>query len=440
MREFQKRQLLDIITNLHLLHREIQERMEQREYQTVLQELNDCQEVAIQIGEAIEKIEGEGTAAVTYLEQYCEVIYQISTKIEKIQAQEVFLSLEKMLGKVENAIRNMEVKKIVVFMPYKASMWDSLESVWRAVNKDEGWESLVMPIPYFNKNADGSLGEMIYEGENFPEDVPITDWNQYSLEVEHPDIIFIHNPYDQCNYVTSIHPFFYSSKIRKYTDKLVYIPYFVHQKDTVKENYCVLPGVVYADVVVLQSDKVRQQYIKYFSEEFPQLVEKLGKEAIEQKFQALGSPKFDGNAKSEIEVPEEWRSFLAIGNKEKKVIFFNTHLNSLMKGKSEQFFQKLEEVFEFFKKTEDVVLLWRPHPLMVATAQSMNPEAVEPYLQLVGKYQREKIGIYDDSKDLHRAINLADGYYGDSSSVVELFRQQEKPIMIMNHYVIEEEV
>ena len=40
-----------------------------------------------------------------------------------------------------------------------------------------------------------------------------------------------------------------------YTEKLVYIPYFVHQNDIVAEHYCVLPGTIYADVVILQSEK-----------------------------------------------------------------------------------------------------------------------------------------------------------------------------------------
>ena len=30
----------------------------------------------------------------------------------------------------------MKVRKEVVFLPYKASMWDSLESVWKAAEED----------------------------------------------------------------------------------------------------------------------------------------------------------------------------------------------------------------------------------------------------------------------------------------------------------------
>ncbi len=434
MRQFHKTQLLDVITSLHMLHQTMKEKLERREYTSVQTALCDAQEAAIQIGEAIEQLAGTGTEAVTCLEHYCERVYQMNEQLEEIPAKKAYKSLEEPLIKAENAIRHMPVKKTAVFLPYKVSMWDSFESVWRAACQDEEWDVLVVPIPYFGKNEDGSLAQMQYEGEKFPEDVPIVDWQQYSLERERPDVIFIHNPYDQYNLLTTIHPYFYASKIREYTNKLVYIPYFVHQNDMVKEDYCILPGTLYADVVVLQSERVREQYIKYYTAALPELTQKVGMRAIEEKFQALGSPKLDVVEREDSVIPEEWKEFLS---HDKKVIFFNTHWTGLAKGKSEQFLKKLDWVFRFFAKREDVVLLWRPHPLMMETIVSRNPGAEEPYRKLVERYQEQKIGIYDDSTDLHRAINLSDAYYGDRSSVVEMFRQQGKPIMIMNHNIVE---
>ncbi len=434
MRKFQKNQILDIMENIHTIHLRVKEKLGQKEYDTVQTELSDCQEAAIQLGEAIEQIAGEGTDVVSYLERYCERVYQISVERETVLPQKAYKSLEENLIKAENALKSMTTEKVAVFLPYKASMWDSLESVWRAADADSEWTSLVMPIPYFTKNKDGSPGEMQYEGADFPPYVPIVDWQQYALEGLQPDVIFIHNPYDQYNLVTTVHPYFYASKIRKYTDKLVYIPYFVHKNEVVLEHYCILPGTLYANMVILQSEKVREQYIRYYSAALPELVKKLGKTAIKQKFQAFGSPKLDVEETKETLIPDKWKPFL---EKNIKVLFFNTHLSSVMKGKSEQFLKKLDWIFNYFQKRKDVVLLWRPHPLMLETAASMNPEAVEPYVQLVNRYREEQVGIYDDSKDLHRAINLSDAYYGDTSSVVELFRHQGKPIMIMNHEVID---
>ncbi|MDE7247386.1 MAG: hypothetical protein K2N43_05825 [Lachnospiraceae bacterium] len=334
MRQFHKTQLLDVITSLHMLHQTMKEKLECKDYASVQTALCDAQEAAIQIGEAIEQLAGTGTEAVTCLEHYCERVYQINEQIEEIPAKKVYKSLEEVLIKAENAIRHMPVKKTAVFLPYKVAMWDSFESVWRAACQDEEWDVLVVPIPYFGKNEDGSLAQMQYEGAEFPEDVPIVDWQQYSLEQERPDVIFIHNPYDQCNLLTTIHPYFYASKIREYTNKLVYIPYFVHQNDTVKEDYCILPGTLYADVVVLQSERVREQYIKYYTEALPELTQRVGMRAIEEKFQALGSPKLDVVEREDSIIPEEWKEFFG---QDKKVIFLIRIGADLQKAKVSSF-------------------------------------------------------------------------------------------------------
>lgn len=442
MRKREKDSLLEIMDTLADGMREVRRLIGSCQEETAISLLADCQEAAIAVGSAVEEAEGEGTRAVAVLEELCELIYRCANCLSlggREDMADIGMKMEDKCAEAENAlIHDIKEEKLVVFLPYKASMWDSLESVWRASREDDGWISMVMPIPYFDKNSDGTLGEMQYEGGDFPSDVPITDWRQFSLEKEHPDIIFIHNPYDQYNYITTVHPLFYASRIREYTEKLVYIPYFIHQNERVSDTYCVLPGTIYADTVVLQSEKVRGQYIRYFEEALPELVRRQGREAVEEKFQAWGSPKLDAlhEERGDSELPDDWKELLGKGGK--KVIFFNTHLGNLMKGNSGRFFKKMEWVFRFFEKRKDAVLLWRPHPLSLDTAKSMNPEAVKPYLALIEKYRKHKIGIYDDSKDLHRAVNLADAYYGDRSSVTELFRQQGKPVMIMDCEVLEE--
>lgn len=437
MRKKEKNRLLEIIDTLGDGIREAGQLVEAFREEEAATLLADCQDAAIAIGNVVEQTEKAETRTVRLLEELCELIYACASSGEFEEKRKVCGQMEDKLTETKEEFRyGIKEEKLAVFLPYKASMWDSLESVWKASNEDDAWTNIVMPIPYFNKKPDGTLGEMQYEGNEFPADVPVTDWQHFSLEEEHPDIIFIHNPYDQCNYVTTVHPMFYSSKIRAYTDKLVYISYFIHQNDMVADTYCVLPGTIYADIVVLQSEKVREQYIKYYEEALPELVQKQGRKAVEDKFQAWGSPKFDAGYENDTAIPDEWKDML--GNGEKKVIFCNTHLSGLMKERSEQFFKKMEWVFRFFRGREDAVLLWRPHPLSLDTAKSMNPQAVAPYLQLIEEYKERKIGIYDDSKDLHRAVNLSDAYYGDRSSVTELFRQQGKPVMIMDYEVMEE--
>ena len=441
MRKREKNRLLEIMDTLFGAVGEIRQFIGSSQEEAAVSLLADCQEAAIAIGNAIEQAEGAGTRTVSLLEELCELIYGCASSIPSdgsgTSASIGMQIADKCVEAREELIHGIKEQKLAVFLPYKVSMWDSLESIWKAASEDRDWISTVMPIPYFDKKADGTLGEMRYEGEDFPPDVPVADWEKFSLEKERPDIIFIHNPYDQYNYVTTVHPLFYASRIKQYTEKLVYIPYFIHQNDMVEDTYCLLPGVIYADIVVLQSEKVREQYIRYFEETLPELVQKQGQK-MEDKFQAWGSPKLDALYREEGEeaLPGDWKELLGGGNK--KVIFFNTHLSRLMKENSDGFFKKMEWVFRIFGRRDDVVLLWRPHPLSLDTAKSMNPGAVRPYLDLVEQYKKEKIGSYDDSGDLHRAVKMADAYYGDRSSVTELFRQQGKPVMIMDCEVLEE--
>ena len=94
--------------------------------------------------------------------------------------------------------------------------------------------------------------------------------------------------------------------------------------------------------------------------------------------------------------------------------------------------EKIEQVIATFKQQDDVVLWWRPHPLLQSTFSAMRPQSYDYYMEIVKRFKDEQIGIYDDTAELHRAIAYADAYYGDVSSVVELFKQTGKPILLQN--------
>ena len=79
-----------------------------------------------------------------------------------------------------------------------------------------------------------------------------------------------------------------------------------------------------------------------------------------------------------------------------------------------------------------MALLWRPHPLIRATIESMRPQLWEEYEKIVRQYREEGWGIYDDTADVDRAVAMCDGYYGDGSSVVQLCQKTGVPVMIQN--------
>ena len=294
---------------------------------------------------------------------------------------------------------------------------------------------------------------MHYEGGDFPKNIEITDWQTYSLEERKPDMIFIHNPYDEWNHVTSVHPRFYARNLKQFTNQLVYIPYFIlgdikaddpdrEGKIEGMKHFCFTPGIIYADKVIVQSEDMRRIYFDEYLYEAKEAVLAESREKLEEKILGLGSPKVDkvlNTQVTEMDIPEEWRKIIQKHDGERKmIVFYNTGVSALLSF-SEKWVDKINNVLDIFKENQDeIALLWRPHPLIENTMKSMRPELLEQYLAIREKYISEGWGIYDDTAELDRAIALSDAYYGDSSSVVQLFQQTGKPIMIQNMGVLKE--
>lgn len=406
--------------------------------QLVIKLLADMQNLAIAFGTRVEKLKGLETGTVAELEKYCECLFLVNESIGMAEAADAIKNLTMQLEQVKSAFEvDFPDKKEIVFLPYKASMWDSLESVWKAADADPECDAYVIPIPYYDKNPDGTFGTLHYEGDMYPSYLEITSYEEYNIVDRCPDIIYIHNPYDEHNLVTSVAPDFYSHNLKKYTKCLVYIPYFVideNRKLDQIEHYVLTSAVINADVVVVQSDKVKEKYIEILNKFYREN----GREVpdFSNKILGIGSPKFDAvnRKKPKLEdIPKEWRKIIGDGNK--KIVFYNTHLSLLMPAYSKIFLRKLQEVLSYFKQREDVILLWRPHPLTIQTIKSMNPEVLELYLDIVNRYKDEKWGIYDDTADMERSIALSDAYYGSESSVTVVYRQTGKPVLLHNEKI-----
>ena len=210
------------------IHEQLEVLMQYGEKETVLQLLQEMQNVAVGIGESIEKKVGEETQTVACLEQYCEMAYQV---YEMICEQgmpdpgEVRAILDETVQMIMQEAEQLKIRREVVFMPYHASHWSVLESLWKEASADEDCDVKVVPIPYYYKRQMGAaLSEMQYDGDQFPDYVQITPYYEYFVENNHPDIIYIQNPYDQWNYSVTVNEKYYSSELWKNTEKLIYIP------------------------------------------------------------------------------------------------------------------------------------------------------------------------------------------------------------------------
>lgn len=442
MRKYIKSQTISILNTLIKANRSIKDVLKSGNAEALSTLLTDCQEAAISVGNSIEQSEGEGTEAVRYLEEYCEALYLISTGNKDAAS-----NLDNCIRECVSRVSDFKETREVVFLPYKASMWDSLEAVYLKEKEDPDCTALVVPIPYYDKNPDGSFKERHYEINEYPENIEVIPFDRYDFENRHPDEIYIHNPYDEWNLITSVEPYFYTPNLKKMTDKLVYIPYFVladvtdpDNEDYLKgiEHFVTVPGVVNSDEVRVQSKEMARAYINILVRMFREAgnKERANRNYWEKRIIGAGSPKFDKileAVKKEYELPEEWEKLTKKpdGSK-KKIILYNTSVGALLK-EDEKMTDKIRRALEIFYENRDsVVLWWRPHPLIRATIESMRPKLWEDYSSIVEDYKKAGWGIYDDTPDMDRALAMADAYYGDHSSLVQLCQKIEMPIMIQN--------
>lgn len=420
MRKFLKNSILEIFQTIYEAHKIIRNFIKEKNYENAKSVLIDCQSSAAQICKTIENSDGNSCVTIGILKEYCDCVYDIFMSISKeANGREIKSQLDKQLDKVEKSVKNdIKVKLEIVFAPYKASMWDSLESIWKAANEDPDCDAYVVVAPYYDRNPDHSLGTFHYEGGLFPEYVPVIHYNKYNFKARKPDAIYIHYPYDNCNYVTTIDQRFYSFNLKKYTDKLVYIPYYA-TSGTMSDGQAMLSAYVYSDYMVFQSEKITSF---------------VDNRIDRNKILTFGSPKFDkiiNICENPPEPPENWKPFM----EGKKVYFYNTSLGGLLEN-TRMFISKMKYVFETFARHNDVCLIWRPHPLFESTLKSMRSYALEAYNILKDFYICNNIGIYDDTPDVSNTIALCDAYIGDTStSITSLFGVAGKPMFSLNNNI-----
>ncbi|MDB7636544.1 hypothetical protein [Ligilactobacillus ruminis] len=355
--------------------------------------------------------------------EYLELLDKFKESVSKINLEDAAEISKKMKELVSDSI----VYKIV-FMPYKASMWDSLESIWMAADKDERCEALVVPITYYELDSNQKQVKKVNERDRFPEYVNTINDEEYDLENDFPDIIYIHNPYDNTNLVTRVDSRYYSWNLKKYCEKLVYVPYY-KWVDGVSSTLF-KSAMHYADYTVQSSDDAVKRYI----EASPEYAGILGMEnivvrkAMEKKLINLGSPEVDkvlSLSKDTVLMPDDWKGKVI---KSRVNVLYNTTLDEIVKSKT---FDKVKETLEFFKNNRDKsFVIWRPHPLLRQTLVSMLPNLVNKYDEIMSEFINGNYGVLDTNESMYYAIFWSDMCYGcKTSSLTELYKYTGKMVL-----------
>ena len=159
--------------------------------------------------------------------------------------------------------------KDILFIVPKATDWKYLDFYYKKLKADSKNRLTVMPIPFYDCDLLKEPKRVNYEINDFPEELNTVSYMSVNINERHYDEIIISFPYDQYDYTEMIEEKYFAVNLREQTDKLVYIsPFFTDDNEALSgkdqiamKHYVTVPGVIYADRVFVQSEKMKKAYI-----------------------------------------------------------------------------------------------------------------------------------------------------------------------------------
>ena len=410
------------------------------------------QQLAIDFGTMLEQVGYEKSEIVKRLEQYCEKLYQLYqmfvTAESEIQDKVVTGQCSDTdsrytnLNKLSDAMQMIEKewsqdarsKKTILFLISHSTEWDNIRLLWK--EKLEGPDSVpyLVILPYYDKDYDGSPMEWHMEeirlteltGVNPNQILDLKQFTVEHLELLHPEQIYIQNPYDEWNPNISIPPLFYASSIRKYTDELIYVsPYGtgeLYGKDSREyrnmQYYVTMPGVMYADRILLNSENKKKWYVEKLTE----FAGEETKEAWEKKIQVWNT---EVNSGTQCEHETN-------GAADKKKLLYGISLGTYVEN-AEAARRKIKDnlqIFEEHKNNIEVTAYLFPENVN-DTWKGIKEEIEDLFRNLQYKSGRMSTD-WLLVKEQQVKYNEYDAYYGDPMPAVMKFCEQKKPVMIQN--------
>ncbi len=418
--------------------------------------LAGCQDLAVSLGETIEDRGIDCGDIISVLEEYCEKIYFVYQKLSAGEKDaEGINGLKEYEAKIpeaasavvandidnnddlcfdkltENKIESLEKTEIksVVFLVRDAKCWKSLHSLWEAAKADEKVEKVtVIVTPFFIKDGKGELirENMIIKNEGFPDEVTLTDFDDYSFETEKPDVVIFQEPYDEYGDVYSVHPDLYAARIRMYTNKLVFVPGFTVDEVTPEDQrsrytlgrYLKNPGPAYADVIFAQSENMKNVFAEILSE----MTERIDWTA---RISGAGVPAKD--VECDCVRPES----------EKKYVLLYQLSVSVLYQYGIEMLEKSRKLIELAKERfgTDMYIRYFEDQNIHKVLKNKKKGLYERYKRFVEELRADDLVTVDESGDVEGAVLDSDGYFGDGSIALTKSYRMKKPVLWQNPVV-----
>ena len=402
-------------------------------YEDIITYLSELQNNIVSFGTLTESIKGEDCNTVKFLEQYLEVIYKVAKYVQKFDENkyaECDEVVKDTFASISEAIYSEIVnRRSVLFLPVKAKHFSSMRMAYETEVATPDTDVYVMPLPYYYKEYDGSFkDEMHIDTEEFIKaNIPVTDYSRFDLSLLCPEKIYINSAYDEYNMAVSVDTRFYARIVKKYTEKLIYIPYFkLMEFDRANypcwynmQYYCTVPGVVMADKVYVQSENTRKAYI-----------DKLNEWAGDEQYTDIWEQKIDVyNESCEEHSEDELRD---AGSK--KTIVWFVSAGSLAEF-GDKYIEKAYRNLDVFALSKDKLkVLLISEPFLDEMIKTYSDELYKKWTGFIDEFNRSGIGEVVSQVEAKsvEALLKANAYYGDPSYICKDFILMKKPVMLQN--------
>lgn len=341
----------------------------------------------------------------------------------------------------------IEKKKIVVFLPVMAKWWNTMEPLWRAYSENPVYEVHVLPIFYYDCDFAGNIYDRHDERALFPEYVQVSDCEKFDFAGIHPDVIVMQVPYDGHSTAMTVHDFFYSANLQKFTDELIYVPYLDMDAPaepgdkacTAIKDFIQQEGVFNADRVVIKDKALRDFYVESLIEMtgadtasfWNQKVVELESAVNELENTRDGSESAGAKRKLWAEHEDDkWSTFLR-EYAGRKVIIYHITLGFLLRDRDRSI-DKIKRSLKIFEEAGDkVVAVIVPQAQLLTDLSRIDGELWEKYQEHVGGIEQANC-IYDSMGFSLDHIDRWAGYYGDAAPLVRECVKRGIPVMIEN--------
>ena len=293
----------------------------------------------------------------------------------------------------------------VAILVQEKNIWPSMESVYAAMEADDRFEVRLVYVPFshMNKTAENGLRPYLDDG------LPALSHTEYDLSGENPDVVIFSKPYD------GVPPQFYIGEVEKIIERTVYIPYGMEL------NY----DLIYYGF---------QNYLHYRAWRhvgYGPLMKQVGTQCgfrNGENIAVWGHPKADQHQPDrKYSIPEEWKKKI----RGRRVLLWCPH-HTIVPGPEcvSTWLDFSETIFALAEKHKDIVLLWRPHPLLMGALVNNRYMTQEELDRFVAEKTAMDNVILDRSEDYRVSFAASDGMISDGTTFSFEYLYTKKPLML----------